>query len=103
MISDRITLQLYDANDEPSKLLSRTGIRWATLKRLLDFQHNIERCENDAERLMLTMDMVASIFEGQATREEIEAGARFDDCIETFRQIMKLVRTQKNANFQPGR
>jgi len=101
MASDRITLTLYGPDDEPVKTLSRSGIRWNMLKKLVRFDEDMQDA-SPAERLETIIDAVACMFEGQATIEEIEAGCNYDEAVACFRQIMKMVTRQKTANFREG-
>ena len=101
-MTERITLTLYDANDEPVKTLSRSGIRWSMLKRIVRLDDVLEESGSPEERLEVIIDAVASMFEGQATLEEIESGCNYDEAIACFRQIMAMVAAQKRANFQTG-
>ena len=102
MLTDRITLTLYDANDNPVKTLSRSGIRWSLLKRLINMQAVLPQCDSQAEKMDVIIDIVAATFEGQATLEEIEQGVNYDEAIAIFTMIMNMVNAKKKANFQSG-
>lgn len=102
MLTDRITLTLYDENDNPVKTLTRSGLRWILLKKLVRLNDTLTQCEDDIERLDVMIDIIAATFEGQATLEEIEKGVNYDEALATFTLIMNMVNRQKKANFQPG-
>lgn len=97
-----IKLTLYGAEDKPIKTLVRFTVRWATLKRAAQLRETYKTIEDPIEQLDVLTALVADCFDGDATFEEIEKGARAEDLVAILGDIMNEAARAKNANFHKG-
>lgn len=97
-----IKLTLYGAEDKPVKTLVRFTVRWSTLKRAAQLRETMNSIEDPIEQLDTLCALVADCFEGDATFDEIERGARAEDLIALLGDIMAEAGRAKAANFRRG-
>ena len=102
MINDKITLTLYDENDKPIRTLTRASVRWKVLKRVVKLTEEGGRDNSYSDMFEAMTEIVGMIFAGQATLEEIDAGARSEDIVGVIERVGELARKEKNANFPQG-
>ena len=93
-----IELTLYNAIAEPVKKLRVNGVKWAILKKAIKLQGmNME--ESAEGQLDAMLDIVSEVFQGQATRQEIEEGACAEDIISTYMCVVSGVTVAARQNF----
>lgn len=93
-----IELKLYDEENETKKTLRANRVKWATLKEASvlmaeirgDFLGAIDRI----------LDVVADVFKGQATRDEIQEGADSEEILTAFFMVTRGTSMEATRNFQ---
>ena len=94
-----IELNLYDAQDEVVKTLHKAGVRWEVLKKATKLRHEAQA--DDGEKLMDgVVAIIAELFAGQATADEIANGANADELMACWMQIITSSSTSVRQNFR---
>lgn len=92
-----IELKLYDDEKGMEKTLRVHRVKWDVLKAATILQTKLK---NDPLGAMdEIMDVVADVFAGQATREEIVAGADSAEILACFTMLIKGVTVEAQRNF----
>lgn len=98
-----IKLTLYGANDKPIKTLVRYSAKWVSLKRARAVETMFKDDNADPEELLDALcALVAGEFEGEATFEEIESGARIEDLMACVGAIVMEAAKLRSGNFLKG-
>lgn len=99
----RIALNLYGQDDEIVKQLHRTTLRWGVLKKAIRME---ETLKDENVEVMDQIDeitgLLEAVFDGQATAEEIEAGATMEEILACFASIVAAAQEARKGNFQKG-
>ena len=93
-----IELKLYDEENETKKTLRSTRVPWGLMKKAAKMQSSF-KSDDILASLDEVMDVVAELFRGQATRQEIEEGASSDEIFTCFRCMIQGVTIEANRNF----
>jgi hypothetical protein len=99
-MSQSITLNLYNENDEIVRTLNRSFIPWGILEFAIDLQEEfaeIEVAEDGSpknigrEQIERLTDFVVFIFGDAVTPDELKKGASLVDMFSVFRQVFAMV------------
>lgn len=92
-----IELKLYDEDNEVIKTLRAHRVKWATLKEASVLQSEIK--DDFLGSMDRILDVVADVFNGKATRDEIQEGAGSDEILAAFFMVTRGTSMEANKNF----
>lgn len=93
-----IELNLYDAQDEVVKTLRKTGVRWEILKKATKLRQEAAT-DGGSDLMDGVVAIIADLFAGQATADEIERGANADELLVCWMQIITSSSASVKQNF----
>ena len=101
MAGSPIKLTLYDKNNEPIKELSQGIIPWGIMKQAIKLSKSLKVTDGmTREQILANMDeeavdsltgLVAEVFTGEVTVEDLNKHVEFDEMLTVLMQIMTKI------------